>query len=116
MKKVLLVEDDMIICMLNKKYITSLGYEVTAMARNADEAIKAVTEHQPDYILMDVKLKDGMDGIDAMNEIAKISDARVIYVTGSSDKETMRRAKQTNMAGFLTKPISYEMLKEILEK
>lgn len=116
MKKVLLVEDDMILCMLNKKFVVSLGHEVTAIARNANEAIKAVAECQPDYILMDVKLKDGADGIDAMEEISKTCNASVIYVTGSTDEETIKRAKQTNMTGFLTKPISYEMLKEMLER
>ncbi len=116
MKKILLVEDDMILCLLNKKIVISLGHEVVGMERKANEAIQAVAECQPDYILMDVRLKGDLDGIDAMEEIAKISDAPAIYITGSSDEETFQRAKKTNMAAFLTKPISYEMLKEILEK
>ncbi|MGZ3899922.1 MAG: response regulator [Bacteroidia bacterium] len=116
MKKVLIVEDDMILCMLNKKIVLSLGHQVTGVARNAAEAIDAVKVCDPDFILLDIRLKGNKDGINAMEEISKISKARAIYATGSSEEETIQRAQKTNMIAFLVKPISFEMLKEILEK
>jgi len=115
-KKVLIVEDDMILCMLNKKLVLSLGHQVTATARSAADAIEAVKVCDPDIILMDIRLKGDRDGIHTMEEISRISKARAIYATGSSEEEMIQRAQKTNMIAFLVKPISFEMLKEILEK
>ena len=116
MKKILIVEDDMILGMLNKKIVLALGHLVTGLARNANDAIESVKVCEPDFILIDIRLKDSRDGIQVMEEITKISTARAIYATGSSEEETIQRAKKTNMIAFLVKPISFEMLKEILEK
>lgn len=116
MKKVLIVEDDMILSMLNRKIITTLGYEVVSSARDGKEAIEAAGKYLPDYILMDVRLKGDMDGIMVMEEIEKKYSIPVIYISGNSDPDTLNRAQKTNMLGFLIKPISSDMLKALLPK
>lgn len=113
MKKVLIVEDELILTMLNKKYMEQLGFNVVASARNGLDAIAAAKKHKPDFILMDVRIDGDIDGIDAMQEIRKFSEAAVIYVTGNSDPATKKRAEKTNMLGFCIKPISFEDLKEL---
>lgn len=116
MKKILIVEDDMILSMLNKKIVTALGYEVIATARDGEEAIEAAKKYLPDCILMDVRLKGKMDGVTVMEEIGKINSIPVIYISGNSDPDTLHRAEKTNMLGFLIKPISSDMLKALLPK
>lgn len=116
MKKILIVEDDHMLSMINKKYIESIGHRVVAAVTNALDAIEAAREHQPDIILMDIRLDGDMDGIDAMVEIAKFSDVPAIYLTGNSDAETRKRAEATNMAGFFVKPIHFEQLKKFFSE
>ncbi len=80
-KKVLIVEDDMILAMVNKRYVEVLGHKVVHSVRNGLDAIQAVKDHQPDLILMDIRIEGDMDGIEAMVEIRKFSDTGVIYLT-----------------------------------
>lgn len=116
MKKVLIVEDDLILSMINKRYLELLGHKVVGSARNGLDAIEAAKKYNPDVILMDVRIDGNMDGIDAMEEIRKFSKAAVIYVTGNSEPLTKERAEKTNMLGFCIKPISVDDLKELLSK
>lgn len=116
MKNILIVEDDLILSMINKRYLELLGHKVVASARNGSAAIEAAKKHNPDVILMDIRIDGDMDGIEAMEEIRKFSKAGVIYVTGNSEPITKIRAEKTNMLGFCIKPISIDDLKELLDK
>jgi CheY-like chemotaxis protein len=116
MKKVLIVEDDLILTMINKRYLELLGLTVVASARNGLDAIAAAKKHNPDIILMDIRIDGAMDGIEAMEEIRKFSEASVIYVSGNSETSSKTRAEKTNMLGFCIKPISVEDLKQLLLK
>ena len=115
-KKILIVEDDMILSMINKKYVESLGHEVVQSVRNGLAAIDAAKKHKPDIILMDIRIEGEMDGIEAMEEIRKFSDASVIYLTGNSEPATKIRAEQTSMLAFCIKPISLDDLKHVLDQ
>lgn len=113
-KKILIVEDDMILSMVNRKYVESLGHQVVQCVRNGLAAIEAAKKHEPDIILMDIRIEGNMDGIEAMEEIRKFSEAGVIYLTGNSEPVTKIRAEQTNMLAFCVKPISMDDLKSVI--
>lgn len=115
MKKILIVEDDFILSMINQKHIELMGHQVVDSVTNGLDAIEAVKKHKPDVILMDVRLEGGMNGIEAMEEISKFSNAAVIYLTGNSEKEFKERASKTNMLAFCVKPVHFEELSEILK-
>lgn len=115
-KKFLIVEDDMILSMVNKKYVELLGHEVVQSVRTGLAAIEAAKKHNPDIILMDIRIEGEMDGIEAMEEIRKFSKAEVVYLTGNSEPTTKTRAEQTSMLAFCVKPISMEDLKNVLEQ
>ncbi len=116
MVHVLIVEDDLILCMLNKKNVELLGHKVVATATNGPAAIEAVKIHKPDVILMDLRLEGGMDGIDTMKEIAKFADTPVIYITGNSDEKSKERAAETNILGFCIKPINFQQLQMLFSE
>ena len=115
-KKILIVEDDLILSMLNNKFVTSLGHEVVKSVKTGEAAVEFARENKFDLILMDVRLKGKMDGIEAMKEINRHKNIPAVYITGNSDPETKRRAEETNMIAFCVKPISYEELESILGK
>ncbi len=112
-KKVLIVEDDFMLSMINRKYIELMGHLVVGSVTNGPDAIEAVKKHAPDIILMDLRLDGQMDGIDAMIEIAKFSSAPAIYLTGNSDEENKTRAVKTNMLAFCVKPVHFEQLQQL---
>ncbi len=115
-KKVLIVEDDMILSMVNRKYVELLGHKVVNAVRTGKEAIDSVKIYTPDLVLMDIRIEGDIDGIEAMEEIRKFSNVPVVYLTGNSEPITKSRAEATNMLAFCIKPISMEDLKVILQK
>lgn len=115
-KKVLIVEDDLIISMVLERMITKLGHQVVKKVIAGQDAIDSTFELEPDLILMDIQLKDDIDGITAMQKIREKSDVQVIYITGNSDHYNMERAKRTNFVDYLVKPIQMSHLKKSIRK
>ncbi|MGD8748805.1 MAG: response regulator [Balneolaceae bacterium] len=115
-KKVLIVEDDMIISMVLERMILKLGHNVINKVITGRDAIDSALNLSPDLILMDIQLKDDIDGITAMQEIRKKSDVHVIYITGNSDQYNLSRAKETNFVDYLVKPIQMSHLKKSISK
>lgn len=113
--KILVVEDEAITAMDLENTLKMLGFEVVSTASSGQEAIKKTGELKPDLILMDIILKDKMDGIEATERIQTLFDIPIIYLTAYGDDETFERAKLTKPYGFLTKPINHNGLKAAIE-
>lgn len=105
-KKVLIVEDEMIIALLIQKMVENLGHEVIGKLTRGEEAVTVAAEKNPDLILMDIRLQGEMDGIDAVSEIHRKAPIPVIYITGNTDKKYMEKVKGSDYLAFLTKPIT----------
>jgi CheY-like chemotaxis protein len=116
MKKILIVEDELIIQLVNKQVLSDAGFQITDAVATGEDAIESVRTNPPDIILMDIKLDGEMDGIDAMEHIRKFSTIPVIYITGNSDSYHMKRAKETNMHAFMIKPVEFETLIKSINK
>lgn len=115
-KEVLIVEDDMIISMVLERMITKLGHKVVNKVITGRKAIDCTFDLQPDLILMDIQLKDDIDGITAMQKIRERSDVHVIYITGNSDQYNLSRARETNFVDYLVKPIQMSHLENSIDK
>lgn len=105
-KKVLIVEDEMIIALLLERMVKNLNHQVVDKVTSGEEAISAAKKHHPDLILMDIRLKGEMDGIETMLRIHEMSDIPVIYISGNTDAVNQEKIKQTNYIEFLSKPIT----------
>lgn len=114
-KKILVVEDDLILNLLYESYMEKLGFETTGELVYGKTAVEFAKKINPDLILMDIALEGEMDGIQAMHEIRKFSDVPVIYITGNSDPHHKERAKKTGYLDYLIKPIEFEDLKTSIE-
>lgn len=115
-KRILIVEDDMIIAMVLEKMLIRLNYGVIGKYTDASEAIEAAIKQKPDLILMDIQLKGELDGVTAMQQIQKHIDIPVIYITGNSDQLNQERTKKTRFVSYLVKPIQMNDLEESLKK
>jgi PAS domain S-box-containing protein len=104
-RKVLIVEDDAIVSLELMEKVRKFGYNAIGPARTGEEAIRIALTEEPDIILMDIILEGQITGIEAVNTIRETKDIPVIYVTASSDRETVEKAKSTTPFGYLVKPI-----------
>lgn len=104
LKKILIVEDESILCLDIQNRVKALGYEVVGTANSGEEAIQKVKESHPDLVLMDIMLRGKMDGVQAAEEIRSQVDVPVIYLTAYADEKTLTRAKMTEPFGYILKP------------
>ncbi|MGZ4047412.1 MAG: response regulator [Bacteroidia bacterium] len=114
LKKILIVENDLLLALINKRYCEMLGHTVVDSVRDGRSAIESVKKNHPDVILMDIKIDGDIDGIETMHRIRKFSNVDVIYFTGNSEASVKAKAAETDMVAFYVKPISLEDLKSIL--
>lgn len=115
MAQILIVEDESIIARDIRDCLESLGYQVPAIATTGLEAIKKATDLRPDLILMDIRLKGEMDGIQAAEQIWSRLQIPIVYATGFSDRDTLERAKLTRPFGYILKPIEERELYAAVE-
>ncbi len=114
-RSILIVEDEQIVATELKEILTIMGYRIVAAVSTGPEALAATEEGQPDLILMDVRIKGAMDGIETAGRIKARWDIPVIYVTAHADQETLRRAKVTGPMGYVLKPFSERELQIAIE-
>lgn len=114
-KKILIVEDEIIVAMDLQVILTDLGYEVPGILTSGEAAVKQATELNPDLVLMDIHLSEEMDGIDAAAIITQDLAIPVVYLTAYADDDTLERARQTGPFGYILKPCEARELKANLE-
>lgn len=113
--KILLAEDESIASRYLKQALTRMGYQITAAVQSGEEAIKSVTDNQPDLILMDITLNKKIDGITAIQNIQSKLDIPVIYITANRDSDVFERAKLTQPYAYLIKPYELAQLRNTIE-
>ena len=114
-KKILIVEDEILICKDLKDQLKHLGVEQVEYALDCEEARTKFYNFNPDLILMDIKLGDEYSGIDLANEFVSKKDIPIIYVTAYSDFSTFRLALHSEPYAYLTKPIKNVDLRYSIE-
>ncbi len=104
--RILVVEDERIVAFNLQQRLLKLGYEVPALAVNAEQALRAVEQHHPNVVLMDIHIEGPLDGIETASLIAEQFRVPIIYLTAYSEESTLTRAKSTRPHGYLLKPFS----------
>ncbi len=102
--KVLIVEDESIVAIDLRTRLEAHGYEVIKHVLTGRDAIKYAVELNPDIILMDIHLKDDIDGIEAANSIREQIQVPIIFLTAYADNDTLERAKLSEVFGYIIKP------------
>lgn len=114
-RTILLVEDEYILALDLERQLTELGYKVIGFVASGEEAIALAHQHKPDLILMDIKIKGAIDGIEAARRIQEQDAIPVIYITAYSDRLFLDRAKITEPFGYLVKPVNRRELSANIE-
>jgi two-component system, response regulator PdtaR len=116
MASVLIVEDEPIVGMQLQESIEEMGHTVPAVVDSGDAVLSAVLQHKPDLVVMDIKLRSFIDGVDAAKRLKLVCDVPVIYLTAYPSKGSQDRAMGTGPAAYLVKPIGDKALGAEIEK
>jgi two-component system, sensor histidine kinase and response regulator len=112
--KILIVEDERIVAADLQGRLERMGYNVLGIISSGREAVNLAAEQRPDLVLMDITLRGEMDGVAAAEEMRRLFEVTVIYLTAHSDDATLQRAKITEPFGYVLKPFDErELLKTI---
>ena len=113
--RILIVEDNYIISFELQSALESMGYEVVSIEISGEDAIHEALDKLPDVVLMDIKLKGEMTGIEAAGYIHSKAKMPIIFVSAYSMMESTHGSYTSGPTGFLLKPIDYDYLRELIE-
>ena len=112
--RVVIAEDEAIIRLDSRETLENAGYEVVADTGRGDEAVKLVSEHKPEVVILDIKMP-GMDGIQVAREIAATEDTAVVILTAFSQRELIDEAVDAGALAYLVKPYQQSDLVPAIE-
>ena len=112
---ILIVEDEGIVAQEIKSRLEKSGYAVCAIAHDGASAIAQASQMAPDLVLMDIRLKGEMDGIEAAGVINDRCGIPVVYLTAYTDPATLERAKVQEPFGYVVKPFETRSLMVSIE-
>ena len=102
--RIVVVEDETIVAMDLAATLRGLGYDVLAVVDNGKDAIDTVSKLGPDLVLMDIRLKGTMDGIEAAKTIHDREQIPIVFLTAHGDTSTIERSMGSAPYGYLVKP------------
>ncbi|MDR3415559.1 MAG: PAS domain S-box protein [Nevskia sp.] len=114
-QSILIVEDEAVIALDLREKLEELGYTVVGQADTGEKALRLAREKKPDLVLMDIRIKGTVDGIDTATVIHRDLRIPVVFMTSFSDGETVRRAALASPYGYLTKPYKIKDLRAALK-
>jgi CheY-like chemotaxis protein len=112
---ILVVEDESLVAKDLQIILRHLGYHVPVVVFSGEQAIRRVEEARPDLVLMDIRLKGALDGVEAAARIRSRCDVPVVYLTANADEATLERAKVTEPFGYILKPFEEHLLQSTIE-
>jgi CheY-like chemotaxis protein len=114
--RVLLVEDEAIPARAAAVMLARVGCEVTAIVDSGDKAIDAAARQRPDLVLMDIRLKGPMDGIEAATRIRERFGIPIVFVSAYLAEELKDRSSALAGSMYLNKPIDEDALFEAVRR
>jgi DNA-binding response OmpR family regulator len=115
-KKILFIEDDREIAELVAEELNDRGYEVH-VAYGGQEGYSAILRISPDLVLSDLMMP-AMSGFDILERLAatepRFSDTPFIFLTGLTDSEVERKARELGADDLITKPVDFDVLDTLI--
>lgn len=117
MYNIVIVEDDKPSGLILKRLLTKEGYNISGIYESGEKTLKIIdeSEEKPDLILMDISLSGKIDGIETAERIFNNYNIPFIYITASSEKDVIDRAKKTMPLNYIVKPFNSHTLCSTIE-
>ena len=116
--RVLVVDDQNIARSFFEMHVkTSVKYELVASKPSAEAAAAYCDSSPVDLVLMDILMKNGMDGLSAAEQIKRRHPSiRIIVTTSTAEASWVRKAKEIGIESFWYKEYSEEPLLEVMDR
>lgn len=113
--RVLVVDDSMTVRQHMGKLLSE-DYDIT-LAESSIAAIRSITLNKPDLILLDYEMPvcDGRQTLEMIRSDQALADIPVIFLTGRSDPESVKKVKALKPAGYLLKNLEPAAIKENID-
>ena len=119
MESILIVDDDLNLCLALNDELSEVGYN-TAFYTNADAALEFIGNNKIDLILLDLKMpiKDGFDVLEELNHCGY--KGKVIVLTAYADVKSAIESARLGATDFISKPYDFDELlitmRKVLQK
>ena len=117
MYKVLIVEDDPMVAMINEQFVSRhKDFVVAHKCNDGKSAMEYLDENEVDLIILDVFMPY-MDGFETLRQIRKKQiSVDVIMVTAANEREQLKEGLHLGVVDYLVKPFTFERFKVALDK
>ena len=107
--KILVVDDEPRVVRLVSEVLKAVGYKVIA-AVSGKPAIEIIALEQPDLVLLDILLPQGLDGYEVCRRVREFSNVPIIMLTAKAQESDMLSGFDAGADDYLTKPFSAKEL------
>ena len=108
---VLIIEDETFIAMDLESLVKNLGHNVIGVARTHADAVALAKNKKPGLILADIQLADGSSGLDAVNELLRIFEVPVVFITAYPER--FLTGERPEPAFLISKPFQPAMVSAV---
>lgn len=117
MYKVLIVEDDPMVAMINEQYIKrNKSFEIVGKCSDGARALDFLENNAVDLLILDVYMPK-MDGFETLRKIRnKQITVEAIMVTAANDRDSLEEALHLGIVDYLVKPFTFDRFQMALEK
>jgi len=116
-KKILIVDDELDIREPFRDYLSMKGFKNIMTAEKANEALEKIEKEKPDLVLLDIQLKDEIDGMEILKRTKeKLSPASKVIMISGHREEYEQNSYKLGADDFWKKPILPNQIMEGIKK
>jgi two-component system, response regulator PdtaR len=109
-RRILIVEDEVLLAMDIEASLREAGYEVVGVADRCRTAVELARRKRPDLVVMDVQLAGSRSGVEAARLIRQRYGIPCLFVAAEPARELAVHAAAVDAVGWLPKPASRDRL------
>ncbi|MDA8264935.1 MAG: response regulator [Actinomycetota bacterium] len=113
-RTVVIAEDEAIVRLDLREILEEQGFDVVGETGRGDEAVALAKAHQPDLVILDIKMP-GLDGLSAARDINVDRKSAVLILTAFSQRNLIEEARDAGALAYLVKPFQQEELLPAIE-
>ncbi|HNQ67727.1 MAG TPA: response regulator transcription factor [Bacteroidales bacterium] len=106
MRKILLIEDDVIIARDIKQILEKNNYEVCGILNGKEDTVQMILKIDPDIIISDIYLKNSVTGIEINKQAQKSKYFPLIFLTAYSTEDIITSLVEVKNDGYIVKPFT----------
>ncbi len=113
--RILVADDEHLAALSLKQSLNDLGYTMIGPAHNGEHAVELGYAEHPDLALLDVRMADDFDGVDAARFLFEELRIPTVIVSAYSDPRQVEESTIPGVFGYVLKPVAREQLRAAIE-